>query len=92
MRGTLEDHRLILLRHAADHADDLLRVPLLELPQASQGTVDLVFGMLAHAAGVKQDQIGPVRIVRQLVARLEQVGRHQLAIQHVHLAAEGLDI
>jgi len=92
VRGPLEDHFLILLGHAADHADDRLRVPLLELAQAAQGAVDLVLGMLAHTAGVKQNQIGPVGIVGQLVARLRQVGRHQLAVQHVHLAAEGLDV
>ena len=48
----------------------LLRVVLLGVLQPAQGAVDLVFGMLPHAARVEQDRVGLGRRVDQLVARL----------------------
>ncbi len=88
----VKDLPLVLLRHAAQDADDRLGPPLFERPQAAQGTIHLVFGVLADAARIQQDRVGLPRTIDQLVAGLQQVGRHQLAIQYVHLAAERLDV
>ncbi len=92
VRRALEDQLLVLLGHAAQHADDLVRVLLLDVLQPAQGAVDLVLGMLADAAGVEEDRVGAAGAVDQLVARLAQTGHHQLAVEHVHLAADGFDV
>ena len=92
VRRPLEDQLLILLCHAAQHADDLMRVAIFGVLQPSQGAVDFVFGMLPHAAGVEQDRVGLGGRVDQFVALLAQRRHHQLAIEHVHLAADGFDV
>ena len=63
-----------------------------ELLQPAQGAVDLVLGVLADAARVQQDRVGLAGAIDQLVARLKQLGGDQLAVEHVHLAADGLDV
>ena len=68
VRRAAEDIRLVLLRHAAQHADDRLRTTLLELLQAAQGAVHFVLGVLTNAARVEQDGVGARRTVDQLVA------------------------
>ena len=65
---------------------------LFDVLQPAQGAVDLVLGVLADAARVEQDRVGPADAVDQLVAGLEQAGRDQLAVEHVHLAADGFDV
>ena len=92
VRGAAEDLLLILLGHAAQHADDRVRIPLLDLFQPAQGAVNLILGMLPHAARVQQNHVGPADAIDQFMARAQQVGRDQLAIEHVHLAANSLDI
>ena len=92
MRGAVEDRRLVLLGHAAQHAQDLFRAGGLPRLQPAQGAVNLVFGVLADAARVEEDGVGLARIVDQFVARLQQPGGHQLAVQHVHLAADRFDV
>ena len=54
--------------------------------------VDLVLGVLADAARVEQDRVGLMDVASQLVAIPAQRGHDQLAIEHVHLAADRLDI
>ena len=58
IRRPLEHEPLIFLRHAAEHADDLVRMVLLGVLQPAEGAVDLVLGMLADAARVEQDRVG----------------------------------
>jgi hypothetical protein len=54
-------------------------------------TVEAVVGVLPDAAGVQDDDIGRLHVLRALVAlRLEQA-RHPLRIVLVHLAPEGAD-
>ena len=60
--------------------------------QPAQGAVDLVLGMLPDAARVEQDRVGLGGRRRQLVAVLAQAGHDQLAVEHVHLAADGFDV
>ena len=69
--GAAEDQVLVLLGHAAQDADDGFGLSLFQRTQAAQGAVDLVFGMLPHAARVVQDRVGVARTIDQLVARLD---------------------
>ena len=48
---------------------------VLQLLQPAQGAVDLVLGVLANAAGVKQDGVGLARTLDQLVAGFQQARR-----------------
>ena len=48
--------------------------------------------LLAHRAGVDQDQIGRRRIVRARVAAAIEQPQHQIAVGDVHLAAVRLEI
>ena len=61
VRGALEDEPLIFLGHAAEDADDFAGMLALGVLEPAQGAVDLVFGVLADAAGVEQDRVGVVR-------------------------------
>ena len=90
--GPAEDELLVLLGHAAHDADDLFGVLLLEGPQAAEGGVGFVFGLFADGAGVEEDDVGRVELAGQLVTALAQVGDDHLAVQHVHLAADGFEI
>ncbi len=92
VRRPLEDLLLVLLGHAADDADHLVRPELFDVLQPAQGTVDLVLGVLPDAARVEEDRVGLAEGVGRLVARGQQGGGDQLAIQHVHLAADRFDI
>ena len=92
VRGPPENQSLIFLSHAAQHADDLVRMMLLGVLEPAQGAVDLVFGMLPDTAGIEQDRIGVARVVGQLVAVFAQAGHDKLAVEHVHLAADGFDV
>jgi len=74
VRSTLRDMRLVLLGHAAEHADDFLRVLLFERFQPAQGAVDLVFGVLTHATGVQQDRVRLAGAIGPLITRPEKLG------------------
>ena len=88
----MEDLPLVLLGHAAQHADNRVRPLLLEFFEPAQGTIDLVFGVLPHAARIQQDGVGLVGAIGRFVTRLQELGGHQFAVQNVHLAADRLDI
>ena len=92
VRRPLEDDALVLLRHAAQDADDFVRVLALGVLEPAQCAVDLVLGVLPDAARVEQDRVGVVRAGRQLVTVLAQAGHDELAVELVHLAADGFDV
>ncbi len=54
----LEYGPLVVLRHAANHANHLVGVSLLGIFQSPQRAVDLLFGMFTDAAGVEQHGVG----------------------------------
>ncbi len=91
-RRPLEDRRLILLGHAPEHADRDLGLRLLEPSDAAEGAVDLVLGVLADGAGVVEDRVGLVDVVGEGVSLAAQLGDDELAVQDVHLTADGLDV
>ena len=87
----LADEFLILLGHAAEHADHEARTLLLFEADPAERGVDLVLRMLPHAAGVVEDGVGLGGGVGQLPALPAQRGDDELAVEHVHLAADRFD-
>ena len=59
--------------------------------QAAEGGVDLLLGVLADGAGVEQDDVGGGRLVDEFVALAAEAADDELAVEHVHLAADGFD-
>ncbi len=59
---------------------------------AAEVGVDLLLGVLADRAGVEQDHVGVGGGVGQDVALPLERADDQLAVEHVHLAADGLDV
>src|SRR5262249_39551322 len=92
VRSTTADQLLVLLRHAAEYAQNLAGMALLVRAQAAQGTVDFVLGVLADAASIEQDDVGFRGLLDQFVALAAQAADDQLAVEHVHLAADGFYI
>ena len=86
----LDDRRAFLAGDAAADADQ--RALVLQVLDPAEVAEHLVLGLLAHRAGVEQDQVGLVDVVGRLVARggVQHVG-HLVRVVDVHLAAEGLD-
>ena len=92
IRRPAKDELLVLLRHAAQHADDFFGVIGLQLLELAQGAVGFALGVFTHAARVEENRIGRRGRIGQLVALFAERGHHQLAIEHVHLAADGFDV
>jgi hypothetical protein len=92
MREALENVRPIALRHAADHADHQVGLGRLALLQLSQSRPDLLLGMFAHRAGVVEDHICLLAILDRFIPLRAELPENQLAIEHVHLAAESLQV
>src|SRR5262245_1261979 len=65
---------------------------LLGMLQPTQGAIDLVFGVLTDAAGVEEDGVGLLGRIDELVTLLAQRGHDELAIEHVHLTADGFNV
>jgi hypothetical protein len=86
-----EDVVAVALGHAADHADDDGRVEPLAVAQLAEAGPHLLLGVLADAAGVEHDDVGRVAVVGADVPLPAELAEHQLAVQHVHLAAEGFE-
>ncbi len=72
---------------AAHQVDHQVGVFLLERAQREQPSHGLVFGALAHHAGIEHDDIRLVGLCVGLVAEVLQGRGHALRIGHVHLAA-----
>ena len=92
VRSTFEDQLLIFLSHAPDHADDFFRMLCLEFLQMAERAVRLLFGVFPDAACIEQQRVGLLRVRRQLVAVLTQTRHDHLAVEDVHLAADGFDV
>jgi hypothetical protein len=88
----LQEGVAFLLCDAAGHGHDR-RAPgfLFEDPQLAESRIELLLGVLAHAARVDDDEVGFDLLRRCLVAGLVEQTRHPLRVVEVHLAAEGLD-
>jgi len=61
---------VLLLSHAAAHADDLVRVAALHVDQGPQVAQHPLLGMLPDGAGVQDDDLGLLLLVGEAVAHL----------------------
>ena len=65
----------------------------LQLAPAAEQRKDFFLGLLAHRAGIEQQQVGLGRVFRRLIAaRDAQDVRHAGGVVLVHLAAEGFQV
>ena len=55
----------LLLGHAPAQADDLLRVLLLRVGQKAQVAEHPLLGVLPHGAGIQDDQVGLLGVLRK---------------------------
>src|SRR4051812_43678783 len=92
VRSPFENEALVFLSHAAEDANDFARMFAFGVLETTQCAVDLVFGVLADAAGVEQDRVGVVRAGGELVTVFAQASDDELAVEFVHLAADGFDV
>ena len=87
------DRRALLARDAAADADDEVRSRALQFAHAAEIVEHALLRLLAHRAGVEQDDVGVLGTVgeREAVAVGEHVG-HAVRVVLVHLAPEGADV
>jgi hypothetical protein len=91
VRQPLEDFSAVLLRHAAEDADDQAGLAALQAFQFADVAVHALLGVRAHRAGVVEHHVRLVRRGGLFVAGAPERGERQLGVQLVHLAAEGVD-
>ena len=90
--GLREERLSFLLRDASGHGDNRISTGLLlQDSQLAKTRVELLFGVLAHAAGVDDDHVRVLIVGRGLVSRLIEQPRHPLRVVDVHLTAERLN-
>ena len=76
--------------HAARHDHDEVGLDRLEALVRADDAAELLLGLLAHAAGVEDDDVGERGLVGRLVAMAFEHFLDSSRIVDVHLAAEGL--
>jgi hypothetical protein len=88
-----DDGRALLAGDATADADDEVGVRLLQMTHPAEVVEHLFLGLLAHRAGVEEDDVGVFRRAGrgQPFGRIEHVG-HLVRVVLVHLAAEGFDV
>ena len=77
----------VLLRHAACYADNLPRMVFLNALQFADFAQNAFFRAFAHAAGINNDNIRIMKIVRFGIAHFLKLPGIVLGIAFVHLAA-----
>ena len=87
-RRLLEDDGLVLLGEAAADGDLHALVLALGAGEVAEGAVELVVGVLAHGAGVDDDDVGLSAVGADVAGGFER-SAEPLGVVHVHLAAEG---
>ena len=90
IRRTLDDLRAFLAGHTAAHANQ--HTLGFQVFDAAQITEHFFLRPLAHRAGVEQNQIGFVHVLRRLIALggVHDIG-HLVRVVLVHLATKGFD-
>ena len=92
VRCPLKNDLLIFLSHAAHHADHQIRPLSLAVLDPSKLAVNLVLGMLAHAACVEEDRIRRADVVGEFVVPAPHCSHDELTVEHVHLTADSLNV
>ena len=80
-------HNVLLVSHAAAQADDETGLFFLEPLQRAHVAEHPLLGVLAHGAGVEQDQVGVLGLIAQAVADIHQHAFDALAVVDVLLTA-----
>ena len=88
----LKNDVLVLLRHASHNGDDRARLLRLPMLQPAKGAVNFLFGVFAHATGVKENQIGVLTRCKALPTCGNQSRRRKLRIQDVHLTPDRFNV
>ena len=92
VRQLIEQRGAAVLRHAAEDPEDEVGLLLLALLQVAGLADGLLFGGVAHAAGVEQQDVAVVLVGHDPIAPGAQHRRDSLAVALVHLAPVGLDV
>ena len=87
-----EDALGIALGHAPDDPDDHVLVSFLRFAEGAESGKDLLLGVIAHTAGVDEDDVGRRHIFGLLIPKRAEPPLDEFAIEHVHLATHGLEI
>ena len=94
--GAAEDFLAFGLRHTAGDGDEggsaVCGAPSLELTIAAKLGIELLRRFFADMAGVDEDHVRAVRLVRRGIAKRPQRVGHSLRVIDVHLTAERPDI
>ena len=78
---------MLLVGHAAAQTDDKAAFFLLETLQRAHVAEHALLGVLAHGAGVEQDEVGIFGLITQAVADIHQHALDALAIVDILLTA-----
>ncbi len=89
VRRALEDFLAFLLRHAAQHAENLALAGALEMLQAVEY---FLLGLIADAARVVENQPGVFGLRHLRVALFQQRADDFFGVVGIHLAAEGFEV
>ena len=81
---------MLLLHHAAAHGDDLAGACLLRVVQRTDIAQNAHLRVLAHGAGVDDDDVRLILVLREAVAHLGKVAAYFFAVGLVLLAAVGV--
>ena len=73
-------HHMLLVGHAAAQTDDKAAFFLLETLQRAHVAEHALLGVLAHGAGVEQDEVGIFGLITQAVADIHQHALDALAV------------
>src|SRR5205823_2626049 len=82
----------VALGHATDDADDDAGIFRFSPAQLAQARPDFLLGVLADGTGVVKDDIRMLAIVNRLIPLRAELAENELAVEHVHLAAEGFEV
>src|SRR5688572_14400976 len=92
MGEAVEDVRAVALRHATDDTDDDAGVSLLAVAEFTEARPHLLLGVLTDGAGVVKDHVRVVAGFDGRVALGAELAHDELAVEHVHLAAERFEV
>ena len=84
--------RAAALRHAAEQAENHLRLVLAEPAEHPHFAERLLLRHVAHRAGIEQHHIGLRLARRPFVATRQEVAQHLLGVALIHLAAISFDV
>ncbi len=92
MRHAGNDVRALLLGDASGDGDDQGRLSFFIRPEPADIAQGLLVGLLAHRAGVQNNQIRLFQRLSWLPSFPAEYGIHLLAVEIIHLAAVGEDL